>query len=202
MRRLFLLSPASTAGKRTRILLSPRASFPLAQRVRSDGAGIGEVFAFLSGLYFRGKLTYANHFAGTEHTVRVITCDRGLVPPDLAVTATDLKKMGRGDIDLDHRPYRRPLEKDAAQLAAQLDPDGEVILLGSIATGKYAELLHAAFGERLKFPESFVGRGDMSRGGLLLRAARENRELSYISWAGAVVHGQRPARLPPLRRAG
>jgi len=199
MRRLFLLSPASTSGKRTRILLSPRASFALAQRVRSDGAGIGEVFAFLSGLYFRGKLTYATHFCGPENQIRVITCDRGLVPHDLPVTATDLRKMSRGDIDLDHRPYRKPLERDAALLRQQLAPDGEVILLGSIATGKYAELLHAAFGARLKFPETFVGRGDMSRGGILLRAVRENRELEYQSWAGATLHGKRPARLERLR---
>ena len=199
MRRLFLLSPASTSGKRTRILLSPRASFALAQRVRSDGAGIGEVFAFLSGLYFRGKLTYATHFCEPENQIRVITCDRGLVPHDLPVTATDLRKMSRGDIDLDHRPYRKPLERDAALLRQQLAPDGEVILLGSIATGKYAELLHAAFGARLKFPETFVGRGDMSRGGILLRAVRENRELEYQSWAGATLHGKRPARLERLR---
>ncbi len=196
MKRLFLLSPANTSGKRTRILLSPRASFSLAVRVKSESAGIGEVFAFLSGLYFRGKLAYATHFC---EQVRVITCDRGLVPHDLPVTATDLRKMSRGDIDLDHSPYRKPLERDAAALASQLDADGEVILLGSIATGKYAELLHAAFGERLKFPETFVGRGDMSRGGVLLRAVRENRELVYKTWAGAVVHGERPARLPPLR---
>src|SRR5262249_55430845 len=139
MQRLFLLSPASTTGKRTRILLSPRAGFPLAVQVRSEGAGVGQVFAFLSGLYFRGKLTYATHFAGDSRAVRVITCDRGLLPPDHPVTAADLRQMSRGDIDLDHSPYRQPLERDAALLATQLAADGEVILLGSIATGKYAE---------------------------------------------------------------
>src|ERR1051326_4913932 len=107
--------------------------------------------------------------------------------------------MSRGDIDLDHRPYRKPLERDAAQLGQQLAPDGEVILLGSIATGKYAELMHAAFGSRLKFPEIFVGRGDMSRGGMLLRAVRKKRALVYQSGAGALCLGKRPARLERLR---
>jgi hypothetical protein len=196
MTRLFLLSPASTSGKRARILLSPRATFPLALRVRSsEGAPIGEVFAFLSGLYFRGKLTYAHHFAGEGGAIRVITCDRGLVDPELPVSLADLKTMARGDIDAGHLPYRKPLERDVAGLARLLDPGAEAILLGSIATDKYAAVLHAGFGNQLKFPETFVGRGDMSRGGLLLRAVRENVELTYRTLAGAVLRGKRPARL-------
>ena len=199
LRRLFLLSPASTSGKRARILLSPGARFELALRVRSEGASIGDVFAFLSGLYFRGKLTYARHFAGPGSAIRVITSDRGLVPPELPLGHLDLRTMAKGDIDPDHPPYRLPLERDAAALARQLDPTAEVVLLGSIATGKYAEILHEAFGERLKFPELFVGRGDMSRGGLLLRAVRDNAELSYCCWKGAVVKGTRPPKLQPIR---
>ena len=31
--------------------------------MRDGGAPIGEVFSFLSSLYFRGKLTYAQRFA-------------------------------------------------------------------------------------------------------------------------------------------
>lgn len=197
--RLFLLSPASTAGRRARILLAPRARFDLALGIRRpEGEPIGAVFSFLSGLYFRGKLTYARHFAQPGSAIRVITCDRGLVSPDLPVTREDLRTMARGSIDLTHAPYRAPLERDAAALAALLPQDAEVILLGSIATGKYAELLHAAFGARLKFPEAFVGRGDMSRGGLLLRMVRENQELTYLRWAGAVLRGKRPARLNPI----
>jgi len=34
----------------------------------------------------------------------------------------------------------------------------------------YVGALAAAFGDRLRFPVEFVGRGDMSRGGLLLRS--------------------------------
>lgn len=198
--RLFLLSPASTSGKRARLLLSPRARFALALSVRSpEGESLGAVFSFLSGLYFRGKLTYARHFAESGAAIRVITSDRGLASPDLPVTLGDLRSMARGSIDPEHAPYRIPLRRDAELLAHELGPDAEVVLLGSIATGKYAEVLHAAFGERLVFPETFVGRGDMSRGGVLLRAVRENQELSYLPLAGAVRRGQRPARLPRLR---
>ena len=201
MKRLFLLSPASTTGKRTRMLFSPRASFPLARRVQSlEGAPIGEVFAFLSGLYFRGKLSYARHFAGPGSDVRIITCDRGLVAPELPVSLADLETMSKGDIDPKHPPYRQPLERDAALLARRLDAEAQVILLGSIATGKYAEVLHGSFGARLVFPESFVGRGDMSRGGLMLQAVREDQELIYRTWAGAVLRGKRPPRLVHSRR--
>ena len=87
VRTLFLLSPASTSGRRARILLSPQAQFELARRVRSsEGAPIGEVFSFLSGLYFRGKLGYARRFERFPGAIRIITSDRGLVPPELAYT--------------------------------------------------------------------------------------------------------------------
>ena len=196
--RLFLLSPASTSGRRAQLLMRPGASFPLALGLRRpEGESIGAVFAFLSGLYFRGKLTYARRFARPESAIRVITSDRGLVAPDLPVTLTDLRRMSKSSIDARHVPYRTPLTRDAELLARELDGDAEVVLLGSIATGKYAEVVYAAFGQRLKFPESFVGRGDMSRGGVLLRAVRENRELSYQRWAGAVLRGKRPPRLMP-----
>ena len=63
MDRIFILSPARTNGKRASMVMNPAAHFELAERVRRDpGAPIGEVFSFLSGLYFRGKLTYARHF--------------------------------------------------------------------------------------------------------------------------------------------
>jgi hypothetical protein len=72
-------------------------------------------------------------------------------------------------------------------------------LLGSIATGKYSDLLLDIFGDRLLFPTEFVGRGDMSRGGLLLRCVREERELAYQPVIGAVRHGKRPPRLERIR---
>jgi len=39
----------------------------------------------------------------------------------------------------------------------------------------------------------------MSRGGLLLRRAAEGVELEYGPVVGAVLHGARPPKLPPLR---
>ena len=80
-----------------------------------------------------------------------------------------------------------------------MDADARIVLLGSIATGKYVDPLLTVFGERLLFPESFVGRGDMSRGGLLLRATREGTELEYASLAGSERHGRRPPKLVRLR---
>jgi len=198
-RRLFLLSPASTTGKRARILCSPRARFELALQVQaSEGESIGTVFSFLSGLYFRGKLSYARTFAQPGSAIRIITADRGLVSPELRVTLRDLRAMARGAIDLERAAYRAPFERDARELAGQLDQLADVVLLGSIATDKYVGVLQDIFGSQLKFPESFVGRGDMSRGGLLLRAVRENRELLYCPLDGAIRRGKRPERLAKL----
>ena len=72
------------------------------------------------------------------------------------------------------------------------------MLLGSIASPKYVDILTAIFGERLQFPIAFVGRGDMSRGGLLLRHASDGVELDYVPVLGASLHGARPPKLPPL----
>jgi hypothetical protein len=56
MNRMFLLSPASTHGRRAQLLFRDAAAFPIATAVRSPGgAPLGDVFAFLSGLYFRGN---------------------------------------------------------------------------------------------------------------------------------------------------
>jgi len=75
----------------------------------------------------------------------------------------------------------------------------DIVLLGSIASGKYVDILHAAFGKRLCFPVDFVGRGDMSRGGLMLRCAQDRRELPYVPVAGAIRKGKRPPKLAPRR---
>jgi hypothetical protein len=72
-------------------------------------------------------------------------------------------------------------------------------LRGSVATGKYLDVLLEALGDRLRFPVAFVGRGDMSRGALLLRAARSAEELEYALVRGAVRHGPRPPRLEPAQ---
>lgn len=196
--RLFLLSPASTTGKRAAMLLNPDASFDLAVRLRKTGVSLGEAFAFLSGLYFRGKLAYATAFAGRNDGVYVLTANRGLLPPGIVITANDLRAFATGSVDIADDRYVSALHSDAVQLAAS-EPSA-VILLGSIASGKYVDILLPLFGDRLVFPAEFVGRGDMSRGGLMLRSITEGRELSYIPIAGATRRGSRPPKLEPIRR--
>ena len=62
--KVFLLSPANVSGLRAKQLMSPRAKFDAAQMYRSpEGVPIALAFAFMSALYFRGKITYAMHFA-------------------------------------------------------------------------------------------------------------------------------------------
>lgn len=202
-KRVFLLSPAYAGGQRARMIMSERAQFELARRLRSTKPPtLGEVFAFLSGLYFRGKLAYANVFApprGRKSAILVITPTRGLVPAATPIGLTDLQEFATVDIDAADPRYRDPLERDVRQLARKLSPNGEAVLLGSVATGKYVDVLLEHFGPRLRFPADFVGRGDMSRGGLLLRCAVDGNELSYISVAGAVRKGKRPPKLEPRR---
>ena len=205
MDRIFLLSPAYAGGQRARMIMSERAQFDLARRLRSDDPPtLGEVFAFLSGLYFRGKLAYANAFAPPRRrrsTVLVITPTRGLVPAETAVGLADLQEFAAVDIHEAEARYRAPLERDVQRLAKKLPADAEVVLLGSIATAKYVDVLLQHFGKRLCFPADFVGRGDMSRGGLLLRCAVDGTELNYIPVLGAVRKGKRPPKLEPRRYA-
>jgi hypothetical protein len=186
--RVFLLSPAHSAGKRAALLLKDEAAFPLALRLRGpEGIALGEAFSFLSGLYFRGKLAYATRFArapGGVSGVQVITANRGLVAADTRVSAAELQAFGSVEIHAADPRYREPLVRDVARLARH--PALELVLLGSVATGKYVDVLLDVVGERLLFPTDFEGRGDMSRGALLLRSAREGRELSYEPVAGAL----------------
>jgi hypothetical protein len=195
--RVFLLSPAYAGGQRAQTIMSERAQFDLARRLRSDDPPtLGEVFTFLSGLYFRGKLAYAKAFSSA---VLVITPNRGLVPADVPIGLAELRAFAEVDINEDDPRYRKPLARDLKKLIRQLPADAQVVLLGSIATGKYVDVLIENFGERLLFPADFVGRGDMSRGGLLLRCAVDGRELDYIPVLGAVRKGKRPPKLEPRR---
>lgn len=183
--RVFLLSPAHLGGERARMLLRDEARFDLATRVKKpEGAPIGEIFAFLSGLYFRGKLTYAAAFASAPRPdvapAYVITSNRGLTTVDARFCKRDLEEMGTTDIDARDDAYRKPLVRDAKKLARQIG-GADVVLLGSVASTKYIEVLEDVFAERLVFPIDFVGRGDMSRGALMLRAARSGDELPYVA---------------------
>ena len=227
--RIFLLSPANASGARARLLLNAACKAELGLRLRDGGVRLGELFSFMSALYFRGKLTYAQRFAappGDLPGVLVITPSRGLLPPEQVVTLADLEEMTRGQVDLEDMKYRGPLERDARLLLARMtaatehvaekvhgehgsaiqgvgrseesveltgsaqagmpvpptsSTTCEVVLLGSVATPKYVEPLAAIFGPQLVFPAEFLGRGDMSRGGLLLKCTRQGAELKYVA---------------------
>jgi hypothetical protein len=175
-----------------------------------EGAPLGDVFAFVSGLYFRGKLAYARRFANPPEIgnpivgsgILVITPNAGLRSPDTPVTHAAITAFARGDIHAGNARYRRPLEAGARALLGEIGPECEVVLLGSVASPKYVDVLTGIFGDRLQFPVDFVGRGDMSRGGLLLRHASAGVELDYAPVLGAVRHGKRPPRLAPLAKPG
>lgn len=201
----FLLSPARSDGPRARVLTNPGASFDLALKLRSaEGAELGDVFSFLSGLYFRGKLTYARALTPADRhaaQIKIITTNRGLRSPAERITRDDLVAFSNVDIANGDERYLAPLRRDAELLATALPASSKVVLLGSIATGKYVDTLLAVFGERLLFPVEFVGRGDMSRGGLLLRSSRTGTQLTYVPVAGAVRRGSRPPKLEKLPRS-
>lgn len=198
--RVFLLSPANMAGVRAKMLLNARAPFPLARKFHDDGVPLADVFTFTSGLYFRGKITYARHFATSTRRdiVRVITSNAGLVDPATIVHPRDIAAYGETEIDPTDPKYHEPLRRDAKRLASRTG-SGPVILLGSIATPKYRHVLLDVFGQRLFFPVEFVGRGDMSRGALLLRAVEADEELAYASVHDAVFTGKRAARVTEVK---
>lgn len=196
VRPIFLLSPARCGSERARQLIASKRS-ELGARLHGHEAQLGEVFAWLSALYFRGKLTYAQRFAAAAHGVLIMAPGLGLRAPETRLSTAMLQAMG--EVEVESAGFVEPLVRDA-RLIAKLAPAAPIVLLGSIATGKYLDSLLDVFGERLVFPETFVGRGDMSRGGLLLRAARSGEELVYRAVAGAVLHGTRPPKLPRLTR--
>lgn len=202
---VFLISPARLDGIRAKAVLHPAGKGgKIAQGVRTRaGLPIGDVFQMLSGLYFRGKLAYARRFARPPDSAAwmgsgalVMTANRGLIPAETRVTIEHLEAFAETDIHHEERRFRAPLERDAALVRDALAPDGDVVLLGSVANAKYTAPLLAIFGDRLLFPSDFVGRGDMSRGGLLLRAVDANTELAYVPVKGATLKGKRPPKLP------
>jgi hypothetical protein len=192
VKTIFVLSPANLSGRRANLLLGPNASCPIAARLRLDGAALGEVFSFISGLYFRGKLAYADAFAKSagpdSGSVFVITAGQGLLSPETWVTHNHLREMADVAIDISESRYTLPLQRDLLSLASQLCERDRVVLLGSVATQKYVQPLATIFHERLLIPAEFVGRGDMSRGALMLRAVRDERQLTYIQVPHFVAH--------------
>jgi hypothetical protein len=182
------------------MLIREQAQFETAVRLRSGHATISDVYTFISGLYFRGKMAYSTALAapppGQPHAM-VIVPGRGLLTCDTPVSLAELRQIPSVPVDETDPAYREPLLASARALAAC---DADIVLLGSIATARYTGPLLEVFGERLKFPAEFVGRGDMSRGGLMLRHAASRTPLTYIPVAGATRKGTRPPKLDPLRR--
>ncbi|CAN5303195.1 hypothetical protein BH11MYX1_BH11MYX1_15060 [soil metagenome] len=200
MPSLFLLSPARSGGPRaTQLAHSPTE---LGVRLRAGTAELGDVFAWLSALYFRGKLAYARAFAdpspGAASTL-VMAPGLGLCPPEAAISATTLRAMG--NVEVESSAFVDQLGRDARAINTDLRMDTQIVLLGSIASGKYVDTLLEVFGARLVFPAEFVGRGDMSRGGMMLRAANSGEELGYAIVAGATLRGKRQPRLPKPSRS-
>lgn len=200
--RIFLLSPANLSGIRGGYVLGANGRSDLACRLRQNGVELGELFSFISGLYFRGKLAYARAFGAQLPDVAgcfVITSTAGLLSPETVVTLDQLHEWESNDIAAGDERYRVPLDRDCRLLLSRLGNQCEVVLLGSIATPKYVDPLLSVFRERLFFPAEFVGRGDMSRGGLLLRSVEARKELDYIPVLNASRRGQRPPKLSPMK---
>jgi hypothetical protein len=202
--RIFLLSPANVSGMRAGLVMHERRRSEMAIRLRQNGVPLGELFSFMSSLYFRGKMAYARAFAQAPSGLSgayVITASGGLVAPDTMVTLDRLREICGGNVDPADPRYRTPLDHDASILCEQAGDSCAIVLLGSVATSKYVDPLLEIFGERLLFPAEFVGRGDMSRGGLMLRCVQSREQLTYIPILNATRTGIRPAKLTPLKAA-
>ena len=184
------------------MLIRDGASFDVAVKVRQGTATIGEVYSFISGLYFRGKIAYVEAFRAAPPGIPpalVIVPGVGLVPPETPVTIEQLRTIANVPVDERNETYRATLLHSARLLDEHAGPACLHVLLGSVASAKYTNPLLEVFGERLVFPTDFVGRGDMSRGGLMLRCARSGIELSYVPVGRAVLHGARPPKLERLK---
>jgi hypothetical protein len=202
--RIFLISPAKAGGPRYDMLIREQASFDLARRLRAGAATIGEIYSFISGLYFRGKLAYAETFRGGPPGVPgvlVIVPGAGLIPPETTVEPGQLRAIAEIPVDEAVPAFRGPLIEAAKLVDEHAGRACSYVLLGSVASGKYTNPLLEVLGERLLFPADFVGRGDMSRGGLMLRQARSGVELPYIPVQGSSLRGVRPPRLEKWRKS-
>jgi hypothetical protein len=201
--RIFLLSPAKAGGRRYSYLLREQADFELAKRLQQGAATIGEIYSFISGLYFRGKMAYAEAFraapCGLPPAV-IIVPGAGLIPPEKLTDVGQLQAIAEVAVAESNPNFRDALLEAAKMLDQQTDGACSYVLLGSVASGKYTGPLLEVFGERLLFPVDFVGRGDMSRGGLMLRSAHSGTELSYVPVQGARLRGIRPPRLERWRK--
>jgi len=181
---VFLLSPANTDGRRGQRLLEGKGTHDVAQNLHDpSGARLGDVFTFMSQLYFRGKWRYAERFANPPNDVngiQVIVPGHGLLDVNTRVTIGDLRAIASVAIDAREPRYARPLVRDVNRLHDALTGDDRVVFLGSVATDRYLHILSEGLGERLYVPAEFSGLGSLSRGSLLLRSVETETELSYV----------------------
>ncbi len=129
--------------------MRPGSTLALAQRLEAGTLSLGEAFTFMSGLYFRGKIAYAMAFgrrADGRQATYVITPTRGLQSPDLPITRALVEEFAAVDVADDEPRYFTPLVADARALADALPDCARVVLLGSVATSKYVEVLGEALG--------------------------------------------------------
>jgi hypothetical protein len=149
---------------------------------------LGEVFSFLSGLYFRGKLEYARVFAraagGDAREVHIITMTDGLVSPDAVISSADLERYA--DYQGSAPATTSPLEATVRALRDRVGSDAEVVLLGSVGTGKYTDVLVPILGRQLLFPPDVLHAGQLARGAIFLRRAQAGQELEYVPVADIV----------------
>jgi hypothetical protein len=119
--RIFLLSPAKAGGPRYSMLTREQADFDVARRLREGVATIGEVYSFISGLYFRGKMMYAEAFraapAGVP-AVLVMVPGAGLVPPETIIDAGQLRAIAGISVAEDNPEFRDPCD-DSRQIAGR-----------------------------------------------------------------------------------
>ena len=201
---VFIISPANLGGERARWLFREGAASALARRVRTpEGAPLSDVYTFISSLYFRGKVTYATTFArppaGVDGAL-VITPGEGLCPVHEPLTLERMRAWAEVAVDDRNDAFTVPLVEAVEALERAHGATTRFVLLGSVATNKYVRPLTRVFGDHLLFPPDFIGRGDMSRGALLLQAVRAGNELAYAPIEGATRHGRRPPRLTARRK--
>lgn len=195
-RRAFLLSPANMRGVRGRRILDGSSRAPFMEALRGgDRVSIGDVYESISSLYYRGKRAYARRFGQPSGDALVITSTRGLMPDSALVGLDDLHELAGMELGPDNLAYVSALKRSAVVLREDLGVAGQAVLLGSLASAKYLEPLVEVLGDRLHVPLAFVGRGDMSRGGLMLRCVADGVELTYGRASILKRRGPRPPRL-------
>jgi hypothetical protein len=191
---VFLISPANMSGIRGTRLLDEAGKTDVHARLKGEGVELGKLFTFVSSLYFRGKLAYGNAFGKTSSGrpgVYIITPGAGLISPETRVTQQELRAICRTEIDPNNELFCRPLD---IRRLRETCKGSRFVLLGSIATPKYIEPLMRALDGDLFYPSAFLGRGDMSRGSLLLNCVRTQVELDYVRPEPPATHSKRPRK--------